>query len=87
MKVRENAKLLEEDVAHAVIVVLVGVDHAPIEDVFVLAEFADDRCDLHEIGAGGHGVGQFCNLASHAALDAIFSSITVGTPQAAVRLR
>ena len=57
---------MEEDIAHAVIVVLPGVDQAPVEDVFVLAQFADDGRHLHEVGAGagdqydlgagGHGV-------------------------------
>ena len=46
----------QEDIAHAVIVVLTYVDQAPIEDFLVLAEFADEWCDLHELGAGGHGV-------------------------------
>ncbi len=45
-----DAEFLEEDVTHAVIVVLAGVHQAPIEDVFVLAKFADDGGHFMKLG-------------------------------------
>ncbi len=54
VKVRfRDAEFLDEDITHAVIVMLAGMHQAPVEDVFVLAE---DGRYLHEVGAGGHGV-------------------------------
>lgn len=46
-----DAELLKEDLAHAVVVVLAGVDELGLELVLVLGQFTHDGGDLHEVGA------------------------------------